>query len=104
MGPVRCQRIRSRSRYNLRQVLAQIAERAAAQDVSLLIKDISHPSLAARGLACAKALTPGLYPMWFGYGNQRFAVTERLRRLSLDLCGRPLESAADCNLEIHPFT
>jgi len=93
-----------RDRYDLRQLLEQIVEHAETRDVSVLLKDISHPSLAARGLVCAKALTPGLYPMWFGYGNQRFAMTDRLRRLAEELCGRSLESSAECNLEIHPFT
>lgn len=93
-----------RERYNLRAVLERLAEHAAPRGVAIYLKDITHPWLAERGLHCVKAVTPGLYPIWFGSRNRRFAVTDRLRRLAVELTGRRPVSAADFNLEVHPFS
>jgi thiazole/oxazole-forming peptide maturase SagD family component len=91
-------------RWNLREVLEKMAERASASGAGVYLKDITHPNLAERGICCAKAITPGLFPLWFGYGRQRFAVTERLKRLAREHCGREIAGPDDCNLELHPFS
>jgi ribosomal protein S12 methylthiotransferase accessory factor len=89
---------------DLRQVLQELALRMAPLGVRLLVKDLTHPSLAARAQRCVRAVAPGLYPLWFGHAGRRFSVTPRLVRLARELCGRELASAHDVNLELHPFS
>lgn len=91
-------------RYNLRTVIEKIASHLQSLGVSVLLKDITHASLATCGLRCARAITPGLFPIWFGERAHRFAVTDRLRRLALEWHGAPVTSAEDCNLSVHPFS
>lgn len=88
-------------RYNLRELLVRVAENIRAIGGSVLLKDLTHPALADRGVRCVRAITPGLYPLWFG--SPRFAVTDRLRRLAQARTMRTVRTAEDCNLQIHPF-
>jgi thiazole/oxazole-forming peptide maturase SagD family component len=92
------------SRYDLRALLVAIAERVESVGASVLLKDVTHPWVAARGLRCVRALTPGLYPIWFGAHAVRFAVTERLARLGHEWTGRTFSSPDDFCLEMHPFS
>lgn len=88
--------------FDLREVLECLSERLDGLDIQVLMKDISHPELAATGLKCVKAIGIGLYPMWFGYYGIRFAVTSRLKRLAAKW-GTPILNESDINLELHPF-
>jgi thiazole/oxazole-forming peptide maturase SagD family component len=88
--------------YDLRVVLRTLAEKMAGDGLRLLIVDITHPTLLDRGVRCAKAVVPGLYPMWFGYKGMRFAMTERLLRLARQW-NVVVTTQEDVNLEIHPF-
>jgi thiazole/oxazole-forming peptide maturase SagD family component len=90
--------------YELRSVIDRLAGHLRPLGVSTYLKDISHPWLPSRGLRCVKVVTPGLYPLWFGSGAKRFAVTERLRRLAREFLGQDLDQPQDFNLEIHPFS
>ncbi len=90
-------------RYNLRTVFERVAEHLEPLGVSVYFKDITHPALASNGLRCAKAVTPGLYPIWFGHRARRFAPTERLRRLARELGADTGVDCDDWNLEVHPF-
>ncbi|HEU4451396.1 MAG TPA: YcaO-like family protein, partial [Longimicrobium sp.] len=90
-------------RHQPREVVRRVAARLRALGAALYLKDLTHPALASRGLHCVRAVTPGLYPMWFGPATRRFAVTERLRRLSREWTGREIHGEADCNLEVHPL-
>jgi thiazole/oxazole-forming peptide maturase SagD family component len=90
--------------YELCAVIDCLAGHLRPLGVSTYLKDISHSWLTPRGLRCVKVITPGLYPLWFGSGAKRFAVTERLRRLARDFLGRDLDQPEDFNLEIHPFS
>ncbi|HEX8431326.1 MAG TPA: YcaO-like family protein, partial [Longimicrobium sp.] len=94
----------ARPRYDLRALLEESAERMHPLGASLLLKTITHPEMESRGVHCVRAITPGLFPMWFGEHGRRFAVTERLRRLGRDLAGRELTEPADFNLQLHPFS
>ncbi|HEX2094196.1 MAG TPA: YcaO-like family protein [Longimicrobiaceae bacterium] len=94
----------AQDRYNLGAVLERVAEHLRSLGAAAYLKDITHPSLAARGLSCVKVITPGLYPLWFGANQQRFAVTDRLRRLARDFGSHELRDERDCNLEVHPFS
>jgi hypothetical protein len=58
---------------------------------ALYLKDLTQPGLAACGLHAARAITPGLYPIWFGGLRRRFAVSDRLRRLAERYTGRPFQ-------------
>jgi hypothetical protein len=91
-------------RYNLKAVLLRLCERLREMGAAACFKEITHPWVAARGLHCVKAVTPGLYPLWFGRRAHRFAVTDRLRRLHLELHARPLTGADDLNLTTHPLS
>ena len=88
--------------FDLKEILERLTERLAGLDIQVLMKDISHPELAATGLRCVKAIGIGLYPMWFGYYGLRFAVTSRLKRLAVKW-GAPILQESDINLELHPF-
>jgi ribosomal protein S12 methylthiotransferase accessory factor len=88
--------------FDLKEVLECLIERLDGLDIQVLMKDISHPELAATGLRCVKAIGIGLYPMWFGYYGIRFAVTSRLKRLAAKW-GTPILNESDINLELHPF-
>jgi ribosomal protein S12 methylthiotransferase accessory factor len=92
-----------KSGYNLKEVLETIVQRLSRLGIPVLFKHLSHAQFANRGLFCVKAIAPGLYPVWFGYYNIRFALTERLHRLSLKFAGRPLTDRSEVNLELHPF-
>jgi ribosomal protein S12 methylthiotransferase accessory factor len=92
----------SQESFDLREVLECLIERLEGLEVQILMKDISHPELAATGLRCVKAIGIGLYPMWFGYYGIRFAVTSRLKRLAKKW-GAPILNERDINLELHPF-
>ena len=95
------------STYNLKQLLQDIDDHSRSLGVSLYLKDISHPAAAELGLACAKAVTPGLFPIWFGAGNQRFRRTRRLRSLAESWFDDPAVAEArlrDVNLGLHPFS
>lgn len=88
--------------FDLREVLACLVERLDELDVSVLMKDISHPELLAMNLRCVKAIGIGLYPMWFGYYGIRFAVTSRLKRLAA-MWNVAISNDSNINLELHPF-
>lgn len=87
-------------RCNLRDLVLQVAARLEDVGARLLLKNISHPTFATRGACCVRALTPGLYPMWFGYHHVRFAETARLRRMA---DRAPIAGDPDYNLDVHPF-
>lgn len=91
-------------RYNLRNVIESIASQMQSLGASVLLKDITHPWLEPNGLRCVRAITPGLFPIWFGADARRFAVTDRLRRLAIEWLGAPVTRAEDCNLSVHPFS
>lgn len=82
-------------------ILEAITRHLEALNVEVYLKDLTFPWLS--DLSCVKAVTPGLYPMWFGYGAQRFAITDRLKKLAGQYLGRALWRASDFNLEFHPF-
>jgi ribosomal protein S12 methylthiotransferase accessory factor len=88
--------------FDLKDVLECLSERLNGLDVQVLLKDISHPEMAAAGLRCVKATGIGLYPMWFGYYGIRFAITPRLKKLAAQW-GAPILNESDINLELHPF-
>lgn len=81
-------------RYDLREVLQRLSRHLESCGARVFFKDITHPAVAERELRCVKAITPGLYPLWFGHRKRRFGVTPRLERLG----GIP-----PYNLEVHPF-
>jgi thiazole/oxazole-forming peptide maturase SagD family component len=83
-----------RERYDLREVLERLCRRLEDCGAQVFFKDITHPAVGERGLRCVKAITPGLYPLWFGHRKRRFRVTPRLERLG---------GAPPYNLEVHPF-
>ena len=96
--------VRPQELYNLRSVLQDVLRHLEDAGVHVWLKDITHPVFAARQLRCVKAVSQGLYPMWFGYHDVRFALTERLRRLAQHSGVPPPESEGDVNLELHPFS
>lgn len=96
--------VKPRETYNLRQVLEQLLAHLHDRDVEVLWKDMTYAEFARRGLHCVRAITPGLYPLWFGHNAARFSVTERLRRMALKYTGRSLSAVGDYNLEIHPLS
>jgi len=91
------------TRMQPREMIRSVATHLRTVGAALYLKDLTHPALTGRGLRCVRAVTPGLYPMWFGTATRRFAVTERLRRLSREWNGQEVEHAGDCNLEVHPL-
>jgi thiazole/oxazole-forming peptide maturase SagD family component len=95
--------VKPQASYNLREVVEDILRHLEEQGVEVLLKDLTFPTL-AKQIRCVKAVTPGLYPMWFGYNHARFAVTERLQRLARTFTGRTLVNESDFNLDIHPLS
>ncbi|MEM9293588.1 MAG: YcaO-like family protein [Acidobacteriota bacterium] len=92
-----------RPRYEIAALLEILGEQVQKIGGDLYLKDLTHPQLAERGLHCVKAITPGLYPLWFGSRARRFRVTDRLRKLAKRYLGRvPADDAY--NLTTHPFT
>lgn len=89
-------------RYNQRDVLEMIIARVEQASATVILKDLTHSPLQDR-ICCVRAVVPGLYPIWFGAESLRFALTERLHRLSVAYTGRIIQSVADCNLELHPL-
>lgn len=92
------------ARYDLRSVLHQVAGHLQTIGASILIKDITHAEFRRRGIRCVKAVTPNLYPLWFGLASARFSVTPRLQRLAREFTGRPLTTREDFNVSVHPLT
>ena len=88
--------------FDLKEILERLTDWLAGLEIQVLMKDISHPELAAAGLRCVRAIGIGLYPMWFGYYGLRFAVTSRLKKLAVKW-GAPILQESDINLELHPF-
>jgi thiazole/oxazole-forming peptide maturase SagD family component len=89
--------------YNLRSVLEEIVHYLHGLQVRVLLKDITHTEFRGRSLFCVKAITPGLYPMWFGFDYIRFALTHRLQSLFQQHWGVPLLHHGQVNLELHPL-
>jgi ribosomal protein S12 methylthiotransferase accessory factor len=92
------------TQYDLRELLYTIAARMRSVGASLLLKDVTHRWVAGQGLRCVRAVTPGLYPLWFGPRDRRFGVTERLTRLGQEWTGRTMTVSGDFNLELHPLS
>jgi len=90
--------------YDATRLLERTARHLEILGIPAYFKNIGFPWLEERGVHCVKAIAPGLFPMWFGRGNCRFAVTTRLERLAREWLGRPLRPSSDLNLEIHPFS
>ncbi len=90
------------SRIDLEEILLRLDLQLRTVGASLFIKDMTHPACAARGLHTARAITPGLYPLWFGLAVRRFAVTDRLRALAQRYTGRALEEGS-LQLLPHPL-
>ncbi|HEY6390799.1 MAG TPA: YcaO-like family protein [Bryobacteraceae bacterium] len=84
-------------------ILAQIGATLEQLGLPVLLKDITHPFSARRGLFCVKAVIPGLFPMWYGHRHVRFSITERLRNLAAQRLGKETLMESDVNLEMHPF-
>ncbi len=80
--------------YDLREVLERLSRHLEGCGARVFFKDITHPAVAERGMRCVKAITPGLYPLWFGHRKRRFGITPRLERFG---------GAPPYNLEVHPF-
>lgn len=95
--------IKPQSSYNLREVLEDILRHLAEQGIQVLLKDLTFPMFANR-LRCVKVIAPGLYPLWFGYNDARFAVTERLQRLKQRFTDRCLDDDSNFNLDVHPLS
>jgi ribosomal protein S12 methylthiotransferase accessory factor len=91
-------------RYEIGDVLRCIAAHLRTAGAAVYLKDLTHAEIGRRGLHCVRAVTPGLFPIWFGSRLRRFAVTPRLQRLARDLVGRDLSRVEDFNLELHPFS
>jgi thiazole/oxazole-forming peptide maturase SagD family component len=89
--------------YDLREVIERLARHLETCGVKIYLKDITHPAVAERGLRCVKAITPGLYPLWFGHRQRRFDITPRLDRLSLTSARHSSGEVPQFNLEVHPF-
>lgn len=94
----------SGEKYELRDLLETIAARVSSVGASVLLKDVTHRWVRERGLRCVRAITPGLYPLWFGPRDRRFGVTERLAQLAYQWTGRKLLARDDFNLEVHPLS
>lgn len=90
-------------RYAVPDVLATCVDAVGGAGAEVYLKDITHGGVAAAGLRCARVVTPGLYPIWFGARPDRFAVTPRLRRLATRYGSGTFGGADDCNLDPHPF-
>ncbi len=97
---------------NSRSVLRNVHRRSALSVLiahleelgfPVLLKDLTHQQMRDHRLFCVKAIVPGLFPMWYGHAFIRFAVTERLRRIALELARQRLEKESDFNLDVHPF-
>ena len=95
--------IKRKPAYDLREVLNDLLRHLEEHGIEVVLKDLTFPTFAKR-VRCVKAITPGLYPMWFGYNQARFAVTERLQRLAKRFTGRTLTEDADFNLDVHPLS
>ena len=91
------------NRYNLKLVVEEIVDRLSSRGITVFLKDLTHREFRRRHLYCVRAITPGLYPMWFGYYAMRFRMSERLSRLSQTFTGKPLYDVSEVNLELHPF-
>jgi thiazole/oxazole-forming peptide maturase SagD family component len=91
------------SSYDLKKVLTSVLAHFEDLGMPVLIKDITNPTFAKRGLFCVKALAPGLYPLWFGYYSRRAPASLRLKELASRFQGRTVETEQDMNLEIHPL-
>lgn len=90
--------------YDLSRVLRSIIEELRRVELHVFLKDITLPMFTARGIACARAIIPGLYPLWFGYDEMRFSITPRLKRLAERFAKHPVTTMADINLDLHPFS
>ena len=90
--------------YNLRNVVESILNHLSQLGLDVFLIDISQPAFASRNLRCIKAITPGLFPMWFGHNHARFSLTDRLQRLALRFTGRTLKDESEVNLDVHPFS
>jgi ribosomal protein S12 methylthiotransferase accessory factor YcaO len=72
-------------------VLQSLDLRLRDVGAAIYVKDLTHTALVECGLRVVRAVTPGLYPVWFGGLFRRFAVTERLRKLAERYTGRPFQ-------------
>ncbi|MEM9556674.1 MAG: YcaO-like family protein [Acidobacteriota bacterium] len=93
--------------YELCSVLRAVEATWAPLGAGVYFRDLTHPLAEARGLHCVKAITPGLYPIWFGAGSRRFRPTRRLERLAR--AWLPPELLVDgappaINRRLHPFS
>lgn len=84
---------------DLEVVLRLIDQRLHDVGAALYIKDITHRRLESCGLQAARAITPGLYPIWYGALYRRFAITDRLKRLAEAYTDLPFDRA---RLELGP--
>jgi thiazole/oxazole-forming peptide maturase SagD family component len=91
------------SSTDLNQALSTLMERMRALGLSVLLKDLTQPGFARRNLFCVKAVTPGLYPLWFGYNEVRFSPTPRLVELAHRFRCDSVITSGDFNLDPHPF-
>ncbi len=74
----------------LDEVIRAIDRRLHEVGAAVYLKDLTHAVPAAGALHAVRALTPGLYPIWFTAAARRFAITERLHRLAQRYTGEPL--------------
>jgi ribosomal protein S12 methylthiotransferase accessory factor len=88
---------------HLDNVLRGVANALHAAGSQLYIADITHPFLRDRPLAAVRAITPGLYPLWFGRRAKRFSITDRLRRLAVTYKGSCLDPQS-LRLTPHPLS
>ncbi len=95
--------IRPSDKYNVKAVVEEIATHLRDIGLTVLLKNLSHREFLRRNLFCVRAIVPHSYPMWFGYYNARFNMSERLKRLSQCFLGKPLHDQSELNLEVHPF-
>jgi ribosomal protein S12 methylthiotransferase accessory factor len=89
--------------YSLKDLIEHIIVNCRKSGASIIIKDITQDNLKEHNLHCIKAIGVDLFPMWYGFGNARIRITQRLKNLYKLYNKIDFKTVNDLNLEIHPF-
>ncbi len=92
------------TRFDLQRILLELDARLRSSGTAPYFKNLSHPTFARQGLYAVRAIVPGFLPLWFGPRSRRLHLTDRLKRLGCELCGREVRLHSDLNLTPHPFS
>lgn len=89
--------------YDIKSIIGKLENNCRKVGAALYCRDISHHSLKMKNLSCVKVISENLFPIWYGYYNNRISINDRLKQMAISETGKIISGLDDIDTGIHPF-